>query len=149
MGELAYVRMRGQLAKQWARQNPAYFWKCVALRIYMFWVSVPHLAGGHAAAEYFREFAHCFSSLCGILGLILAVRRRLPAAGLFAWAVVLLPAVYYLITVGARFRNPLEPIFAILTVYLFQQAERSWGFTLPGLRRLWPGRNVHIHAAAP
>ena len=149
MGELAYVRMRGQLAKQWARQNPAYFWKCVALRIYMFWVSVPHLAGGHAAAEYFREFAHCFSSLCGILGLILAVRLRLPAAGLFAWAVVLLPAVYYLITVGARFRNPLEPIFAILTVYLFQQAERSWGFTLPGLRRLWPGRNVHIHAAAP
>src|ERR1019366_10056919 len=73
MGELAYVRMRGQIANQSARQNPAYFWKIVALRIYMFWASVPHTAGGHPAAENFREFAHCFGSICGILGLILAL----------------------------------------------------------------------------
>jgi hypothetical protein len=81
--------------------------------------------------------------------LILALRRKLPAAWLFAWAVVLLPSIYYFITAGSRFRNPLEPIFAVLTVYLFQEAELRWGFTLPGLRRLWPGRNVGIHAAAP
>jgi hypothetical protein len=72
------------------------------------------------------------------LGLILALRHRLPAAGLFAWAVVLLPAIYYLITVGSRFRNPLEPIFAVLTVYLFQQAQPRLGFTIPGLRKFWP-----------
>ena len=103
----------------------------------MFWGSVPHTTGGHAA-ENFREFAHCFGSICGILGLILALRRRLPAAWLFASAVALLPAVYYFITVGSRFRNPLEPIFAVLTIYLFQQAKMRWGFTLPGLRKLWP-----------
>jgi 4-amino-4-deoxy-L-arabinose transferase-like glycosyltransferase len=138
MGELAYVRMRGQLASQWARQNPARFWKLVALRFYMFWASVPHAAGGHPAAEIVREIAHCFGSITGILGLILALRRKLPAAALFAWAVVLLPCVYYFIIAGSRFRNPLEPIFAVLTVYLFQQAQLRWGFTLPGLRRLWP-----------
>jgi hypothetical protein len=138
MGEVAYVRMRGQLARQWARQYPAHFWKLAALRFYMFWASVPHTLGGHAAAENVRATAHCFGSITGILGLILALRRRLPAAALFAWAVVLLPSVYYLITVSARFRNPLEPILVVLTVYLFQQAERGWGFTLPGLRRLWP-----------
>jgi len=137
MGELAYVRMRGEMAKEWARQDPARFWKLVLLRFYMFWVSVPHPGGRHAAAEAVREWAYCLGSITGVLGLILALRRRLPAAGLFAWAVVLLPSIYYFIIAGSRFRNPLEPIFAVLTVYLFEQAEMRWGFTVPGLRRLW------------
>jgi 4-amino-4-deoxy-L-arabinose transferase-like glycosyltransferase len=138
MGELAYVRMRDRMAWQWARQYPAHFWKLVALRFYMFWAGVPHEEGGHAAAEAVRETAHCFGSVTGILGLLLALRRRLPAAGLFASAVVVLPLVYYFVIAGARFRNPMEPFLAILTVYLFQQAQGRWGFTLPGLRRLWP-----------
>jgi hypothetical protein len=138
MGELAYVKMRGQLAWQWKREYPAHFWKLVALRFYMFWAGVPHEEGGHAAAEAIRETAHCFGSITGILGLLLALRRRLPAAGLMAWAVVLLPAVYYFVIAGARFRNPLEPFFCVLTVYLFQQAEGLWGFSVPGLRRIWP-----------
>lgn len=138
MGELAYVQMRGQMAWRWAREYPAHFWRLVALRFYMFWAGVPHESGGHVAAEAVRETAHCFGSITGILGLLLALRRRLPAAGLFAWATVLLPAVYYFVIPGARFRNPLEPFFCVLTVYLFQQAEGRWGFSVPGLRRLWP-----------
>ncbi len=138
MGELNYVRMRGRLAWQWAQQYRAHFWKLVALRFYMFWAGVPHEEGGHAAAEAVRESAHCFGSIAGLLGLVVALRRRLPAADLFAWAVVLLPLVYYFVIAGARFRNPMEPFLAILAVYLFQQAEGRWGFTVPGLRRLWP-----------
>jgi len=140
MGELAYVRMRDKLAWQWARQYPAHFWKLVALRFYMFWASVPHESGGSRLAEAIRETGHCFGSITGILGLLVALRRRLPAAWLFAWAVALLPAIYYFVSAGARFRNPLEPIFAILTVYLFQQAQGRWGFSVPGLRRLWPAQ---------
>ncbi len=45
-----------------------------------------------------------------------------PAAGLMAWAFVLLPIPYYLVTVHARFRHPLEPLICILGVYLFQTA---------------------------
>lgn len=138
MGEPAYVRMRGRQARQWAREYPAHFLKLVALRFYLFWAGVPHQEGGHAAAEAVRETAHCFGSITGILGLLVALRRRLPAAGLFAWATVLLPLIYYFVTAGARFRNPLEPFLAILTVYLFQQAEGRWGFSAPGLRRIWP-----------
>lgn len=137
MGELAYVQMRGRLAKQWAREYPAHFWKLVALRFYMFWAGVPHEEGGHAAAEAIRETAHCFGSITGILGLILALRRRMAAVWLFAWAVLLLPAVYYFVIPGARFRNPLEGIFAVTTVYLIQSAHGRWGFSVPGLRRLW------------
>ena len=81
---------------------------------------------------------HCLTSIAGILGLLLALRRKLPAAGLFAWAVVLLPSIYYFIIPGSRFRNPLEPFFAILIVYLFRQTEGRWGFSIPVLRQLWP-----------
>lgn len=137
MGEVAYVRMRGQLAWQWARAYPVHFWKLVALRFYMFWAGVPHTTGP-PGAEFIRELLHCFTSIAALLGLLLALRRRLPASGLFAWAVLLLPTIYYFISAGSRFRNPMEPFFAVLWVYLFQQAELKWGFTLPGLRRLWP-----------
>ncbi|MGA2084088.1 MAG: hypothetical protein ABSG60_01050 [Terracidiphilus sp.] len=139
MGELAYVKMRGDLAWKWARAYPVHFWKLVALRFYMFWASVPHTTGP-VWVEVVRSSGHCLSSIAGILGVLLALRRRLPAAGLFACAVVLLPAIYYFISAGSRFRNPLEPFFCVLIVFLFQQAERRWGFTLPGLQRMWPMR---------
>jgi hypothetical protein len=111
----------------------------VALRFYMFWASVPHTTGP-LWVEVVRSSGHCLSSIAGILGVLLALRRRLPAAGLFACAVILLPAIYYFISAGSRFRNPLEPFFCVLIVFLFQQAELRWGFTLPGLRVLWPAR---------
>lgn len=137
MGEVEYVKMRGRMAKDWAREYPGHFWKLVALRFYWFWAGVPHESGGHAAAEAVRETGHCLGSVTGILGLLLALRRRLPAAWLMAWATLLLPAIYYFVIPGARFRNPLEPFFCVLTVYLFQQAEGRWGFSVPGLRKLW------------
>lgn len=140
MGELAYVKMRRAQAIAWVREDPAHFWRLSALRFYMFWASVPHTSGGHPAAEYFREGAHSFGSITGILGLLLALRRRLPAARLFAAAVALLPLIYYFVTAGSRFRSPLEPFLVILIVYLFQQAQGGWGFSMPVLRRLWPVR---------
>ncbi len=63
-----------------------------------------------------------FTSVCGLLGLALALKRRASAAVLFAWAFLLLPLVYYFVTVHARFRHPLEPLIAVLGVYLFQSA---------------------------
>jgi len=109
----------------------------VAWRFYMFWASVPHTSAP-SVAEDVRESAHCLTSIAGILGLLLALKRRLPAAGLFAWAVVLLPAIYYFIIPGSRFRNPLEPFLAVLIVYLFQETRGRWGFSAPVLRELWP-----------
>ncbi len=133
MGEFAYVQMRGRLAKQFAKEYPEHLWRLTALRFYMFWCGVPHATGDSLkaqAAEFIRGSTYCFGSITGLLGLALALRRRLPAAGLFAWAIVLLPAIYYFVTAGSRFRNPLEPILIVLTVYLFQQAESRWGFSI-------------------
>jgi hypothetical protein len=51
---------------------------------------------------------------------------------------LLLPLLHYAVAATSRFRHPLEPLMTILAVFLFQQAEKKFGFTLPVLRRLWP-----------
>jgi hypothetical protein len=72
--------------------------------------------------DFIRQVNFCVPSITGLLGLLLSLRRRAPAAGLFAWAFALLPLTYYFVTVEARFRHPLEPLIVIFSVYLFQSA---------------------------
>ncbi len=120
MGEVRYVAMRGAIAKTYIREHPAHFAAIVAKRIYFFWASVPSDDPWPVEAARVLNFA--FISVAGLMGLGLALRRGVPAAGLFAWAFLLLPLPYYLLTVHARFRHPLEPLICVLGVYLFQSA---------------------------
>jgi hypothetical protein len=139
MGEISYTAWRGRLASQLIRADVPRFLRLCLIRAYFFWFGVPNPAG-HPFNDAGRALNYGLSSLAGLLGLALALRRRLPAAGLFAAVFLLQPTVYYIVTAHARFRHPLEPLITVLGVYLFQQAERKWGFTLPGLRRLWPAQ---------
>ncbi len=123
MGEVRYAKMRGDLAKAYMRAHPGHFLANTIKRIYFFWVSVPSDAPW--ALELPRVISYSFISLAGLLGLGLALYRRVPASGLFAWIFVLLPLPYYTVFVQARFRHPLEPILTILAVYLFQSATLS------------------------
>ena len=70
-------------------------------------------------------------SAAGLLGLALSLHRRVPAAGLFAAAFAVLPIIYYVITVQARFRHPIEPLIDIFSVYLFRNADRTRLFSFP------------------
>jgi len=125
IGEIRYVKELGAKATAYVHADPAHFLRLTIKRFYFFWVSVPHPLAKSAFLEYFREFHYCFFSITGLLGLALAWKRRIPASGIFALAFLILPMTYYFVTVAARFRHPLEPLIAILTVYLFQSAERS------------------------
>jgi 4-amino-4-deoxy-L-arabinose transferase-like glycosyltransferase len=138
MGEYAYSRWRGQVAIAQIRRDPASFLRLTIRRFYFFWAGVPHasLKGKHWT-EYVRDLNFQFASIVGVLGLILALRRRVPAAWLFAMAFAVIPFVYYFVFVQARFRNTLEPLITILAVYLFQSAEKSWR-----VRWLRRGRNA-------
>jgi 4-amino-4-deoxy-L-arabinose transferase-like glycosyltransferase len=129
MGEIAYAKMRGEMAKKIILANPARFLRLSLRRVYYFWFSVPHPADEGFLNEYGRNVNFQFTSLAGLFGLMLALRRHVPAAGLFAWAFLLLPLTYYFVTVHARFRHPLEPLMTIFAVYLFQSAEKSWKIT--------------------
>jgi 4-amino-4-deoxy-L-arabinose transferase-like glycosyltransferase len=122
LGEVRYVAQRGALARAFIQANPAHFAMIVAKRTYFFWAGMP--SDQPWLTDTVRLLNFVFLSLAGLLGLALALHRRIPAAGVFAWAFLLLPVPYYLITVHARFRHPLEPLICILAVYLFQSAER-------------------------
>jgi Dolichyl-phosphate-mannose-protein mannosyltransferase len=126
MGEVDFVKMRGNMAKAYIRAHPVHFARISLKRVYFYWIGVPHPDQAHVVDESIRETNFAFLTLSGVLGLGLSWRRRIPAAGLFICAFLLLPISYYLVTPGARFRHPLEPLIAILSVYLFQSAEKSW-----------------------
>jgi 4-amino-4-deoxy-L-arabinose transferase-like glycosyltransferase len=123
LGEVRYVALRGELARNYIKANPGHFAKIVARRIYYFWASVP--SDDPWPVETARILNFAFISLAGLMGLALALHRRAPAGGLFACAFLLLPLTYYVVTVHARFRHPLEPLLCVLAVYLFQSANRN------------------------
>ena len=128
LGELAYCRQQGERAWAIIRTHRGIFVEHVFKRIYFFWVSVPHPTENGLRGvlnETGREMSYAFLSLSGLLGLALALRRRVDAAWLFFWAFVIVPLLYYVITVQARFRHPLEPLICVLSVYLFRSAQRS------------------------
>ena len=105
------------------RADPVHFGRNTLRRVFFFWAGVPHPASTTPWVEYARSLNFIFGSVCGLLGLALALQRKAPAAGLFAWAFLLLPLVYYGVAAHARFRHPLEPLMVVLGVYLFQSAE--------------------------
>ena len=67
-----------------------------------------------------RSLNYAFLSLAGLMGLGLALYRRVPGAVLMVLVFALVPLVYYAVTVQARFRHPMEPLIAVLMVYLFR-----------------------------
>jgi 4-amino-4-deoxy-L-arabinose transferase-like glycosyltransferase len=125
LGEVRYVKEHAEMARAEIRSDPKRFIELSIRRFYFFWASVPHPVERSPMLEYVRDLDYCFLSLTGVLGLGLSLKRKAPGAVLFAWAFVLIPLTFYAVTVGARFRHPLEPLIAILTVYLFQSAERK------------------------
>jgi hypothetical protein len=122
LGEFRYVEMRGKMAKAYMKTHRAHFLLISLKRFYFMWAGVPHPTSRHEWVEYFRELNYCFFSLTGLMGLALSIERKIPGIALFGWAFLLAPLTYYFVTPGARFRHPLEPLIAILTVYLFQSA---------------------------
>ena len=124
IGELAYVKERGDQAKRTIRQHPRRIFDWTLKRIYFFWASVPHPFEKHPSVEIVREMDYCILSITGVLGLLLSLQRRIAGSWLFAFAFLLVPLIYYAVTVQARFRHPIEPLITIFTVFLFRSAER-------------------------
>jgi hypothetical protein len=123
MGELAYVRERGAEANRMIAADRLRFVSYAFKRIYFFWFGVPK-PDLNILIEAARRLNYSFISLAGLMGLGLSLLRRVPAAGLYTWIFLVLPVPYYLLTVQARFRHPLEPLLTIFIVFLFQAAQR-------------------------
>ena len=124
LGEVAYVHQKDLAAKALIATHHRRFAAYALKRVYFFWVGVPHPIEHGFFLEWIRELNYAFGTLCGLFGLALALRRRVPGSILFLYAFSLTPIAFYLLTVQARFRAPLEPLICILGVYLFQSATR-------------------------
>jgi len=126
LGEVTYSKRRGEQAAVLIRKYPRTFLFHAFKRFIFFWDGIPDPIYGTKSliSEILREVNYCILSIGGILGLGLALKRKVPGAWLFFWAFVSIPLVYYFISVQARFRHPLEPFIVLLIVYLFQSAER-------------------------
>jgi hypothetical protein len=125
VGELAYGREKMAQAKAVIRGNPSEFVRMCLLRADYFWFAVPH-GVDHPWTDWTRKLGFSVVSIVGVLGGVLAWRRKRPAAGLYMLALLTVPVPYYAVIVLARFRHPLEPLLTVLAVYLFQSAEKSW-----------------------
>ncbi len=125
LGEVEFSRQQGQRAMVAIRAHPRLFLRNTVRRVYFFWVGVPHPQDAGVLVEAMRLTNFCFFSISGWLGLVLALRRRVAGAWLFFWAFAMIPFLYYFVTVQARFRHPLEPLICVLTVYVFQSADRT------------------------
>jgi hypothetical protein len=123
MGEVRYSETRKEQAVARIRADQSYFWHRTLDRFLFFWDNVPHPLENHPMREYGRRLNYAFLSLAGLMGLALALRRHVPGAALMGWMFLLLPLPYYLVTVQARFRHPLEPLITVLGVYLFRSTE--------------------------
>jgi hypothetical protein len=140
MGEVPFAKLRQSEAEERIRARPGVFARRVADRFFFYWDDTPHFTE-RLVGEFFRRAQYVFLSLCGLMGLALMLRnhpngqrtpagdpgRRVEGAGLFALCFLLVPIPYYLVTVQARFRHPLEPLIAILGVYLFRSVEQRPG----------------------
>jgi hypothetical protein len=124
VGEIQMGKERAGAAKARMAAMPGQILRWDVQRFFFFWDGEPHPLDRHPAAEYGRQLSYAFLSACGLLGLVLMLRRRVEGAGLFAIVFLLLPLPYYLITVQARFRHPMEPMITVLAVFLFRSTER-------------------------
>ena len=60
-------------------------------------------------------------SVCGVWGLLLALRQNLPGARLFLLLLLSYPTIYYITFPHARYRHPIEPELLILIVFFISQ----------------------------
>ncbi len=124
VGEIQMGKEQAAKAAERRKAMPGQMAKWYLQRFLFFWDGTPHPPEKHPGAEYGRQLSYAFISACGLLGLALMLRRKVVGAGLMAIVFVLLPLPYYLITVQPRFRHPMEPLIAVLAVYLFRSTAK-------------------------
>ena len=123
VGEARYVKEKGELAKANIHRHPGLIARWTVQRVFFYWAGVPHGFEDSFFIEFFRDINFAFASIGGILGILLALKRRIPGARLIAAIFILQPAIYYIVTVQARFRHPIEPLMMVCIVYLFRSTE--------------------------
>ncbi len=117
MGESRYVHMRQHEALRFIRENPGTFAGLCLRRFVYYWADPPW-------GERFmppKNALFLASSVLAFWGLAVLIRRRVRGGFLLAAVLVAYPLVYYLVSPHPRYRAPIEPVIALLIVYVVSQ----------------------------
>jgi GT2 family glycosyltransferase len=120
MGEAAFCAEQGHLAGKWIAENPARFLVLTFRRFIFFWNGMPRVSDV-AGLIAVKNLFFLATSLLAIGGLLLAWKRRVHGAFLFAALLVFYPLVYYVCFPELRYRHPIDPELLILGVYLVSE----------------------------
>ncbi len=124
MGELPYIAMRKQQAVEYIKADYARFAGLCVKRFLCFWASPPKPAQP-AWLEPVKAALFLAWSVLLFWGLGRALRQHKPGAWLLFWLIVLYPAMYYVVYAIPRYRHPIEPEMAILSVFLLTEAGKA------------------------
>ncbi|GAC1655108.1 MAG: hypothetical protein NVS9B15_15870 [Acidobacteriaceae bacterium] len=124
LGEVRYVQRARAIALHEIAADPAHFRHAILNRILYFWYDTPVIDRKFPHLSLVRNDLFFLSSELAFLGAALMLWRRHRGAFLFATLLIAAPLVYYLTFPHPRYRAPLEPEMVVLSVYLFQSAEK-------------------------
>jgi hypothetical protein len=118
-GEVAYMRDKSMLAKEYIRNHPLEFLRLTAVRFVRFWAGT----GSKDGSAAFAIHAVLTTSL-GLIGLWgLAMERRFKLAVLFLLPMTLFPLPYYITHAEFRYRLVIDPLLVILAGYAVSPSE--------------------------
>jgi hypothetical protein len=126
-GEVAYVRNKSAIARDYIRAHPGGFIRLSVRRIRLFW------RGPSEADLKVLELHTVVTSLLGLLGLALVFKQKWRVAILFLLPLLVFPLPYYITHPDFRFRIVLDPLLTILSAYAITrirmvfQPERATG----------------------
>ena len=120
MGEVAFCTDQGRLAKQWIVENPGKFAVITLRRVILFWAGIPRVLRSQRLADT-KDALFLASSVLAIWGVLLAWKRRVQGAFLFASLLIFYPLIYYVCFPQPRYRHPIDPELLILGVYLVSE----------------------------
>lgn len=116
MGELNFVRVKGDEAKRWASKHPAEFAKLSLKRVADFWDGSELLY--EPPDEPWHPWMVTLESAAALSGLGLMLWRRIRGSSPLALMMLLYPLPYYLVYTNPRYRHAIEPLMVILIGYL-------------------------------
>jgi len=134
IGEPAVSEAQGKQAKAWIEANPGRFAVLCVWRFYYYWAGLPRTWTGLPLppSKQIKNLFYLASSLLGIAGLFLVLKKRMPGRFLLATLILFYPLTYYISVPEPRYRHAIEPELLILAVFLL------WSLAAR-LRRQEPG----------
>jgi 4-amino-4-deoxy-L-arabinose transferase-like glycosyltransferase len=120
MGEAAYVAEKKDEALRFIGEHPAQFAYLTLAHFIYYWYGLPY-----ESSTILRNAAFFATSVLGVGGMLVALRRHRPGAVLYLLLFLSYPSIYYVTFPHARYRHPIEPQILILSVYLILEGTKT------------------------